>query len=176
VQQRRVVAHRLVHVDDMGQHLVIHFDQAERLAGDGVGGGGDGGDRMAVVQHLVARQQVLGEVLGVDRRFARLGDAGRRQRHTVTDDHRLDARQRPRLVGVDRADARVGVRAAQHAAPQHPRQREVCAVIGAAGHLVGAVVADGPGTDDLQVLWFVGHACCPFMAAAACWTARTILS
>ena len=66
----------------------------------------------------------------------RPSDLGRVSGMSVAGDDRLDARAAPRAARVDRDDARVRVRAAQHGAVQHARQREVGAVVGAAGHLV----------------------------------------
>ncbi len=61
-QQRRVRLHRLVDVDDVRQHLVVDRDQRERLVGDGLAGGRDGGDRMALIEHLLARHDVARHV------------------------------------------------------------------------------------------------------------------
>ena len=114
-QQRRVRLHRLVDVDDVRQHLVIDLDQRERLVGDGLAGGRDGGDRMALVEHLLARHDVARHVpeihrdaLGADILELLVGQV-------LAGHHRLDAGQRRRLRRVDRADARMGVRRAQDA-------------------------------------------------------------
>ena len=61
-QQRRVRLHRLVDVDDVRQHLVVDLDQRQRLVGDGLAGGRHGGDRMALIEHLLARHDVARHV------------------------------------------------------------------------------------------------------------------
>src|SRR5262249_59520204 len=52
-----------------------------------------------------------------------------------------DAAQGARLLDVDRANARVGVRAAQDLRVEHARQLQVADVARAAGHLVRALAA-----------------------------------
>ena len=54
------------------------------------------------------------------------------------------------LAGVDLQDAGVRDGAAQDAAVQQAGHLHVGAVDGPAGHLVHAVVANGPGADDLE--------------------------
>ncbi len=55
VQDRRAVGHRLAHVEDRRQHLVLDLDQVEGVLGDVRVGRGDGGDGVAAVQHLLGR-------------------------------------------------------------------------------------------------------------------------
>ena len=62
MQDRRVGLHRLDRIDDVREHLVIDLDQLQRLLGDRLAGGGDGRDRMAVVERLLARHRVAGHV------------------------------------------------------------------------------------------------------------------
>ena len=52
VQNGCVVGHRLFDVDDERQHFVFDVDQRQRRVGDRLRGGGDGGDRMALIQRL----------------------------------------------------------------------------------------------------------------------------
>ena len=49
VQERRVRGHGVDHVDDVRQHLVIHFDELHRRLGDGFADRRHGGHRMAVI-------------------------------------------------------------------------------------------------------------------------------
>src|SRR5271170_3856934 len=90
----------------------------------------------------------------------------------------LDPGQCHRLVGVDRDDPGVGMRAALDPAPQHARHFHVGAKIGAASDLVDPVRADRTGADNLQcVLIEITHrAPSARITAAASSTARTILS
>ena len=65
VQDRRVGLHRLGDVDHVRQHLVLDLDQLQRLLGDRLDDGGDGGDRMALVERLLARHDVARDVAQV---------------------------------------------------------------------------------------------------------------
>src|SRR5205823_11478386 len=112
-------------------------------------GRGDGGHGLAPVQHLAAGQAVAAQVVQLDRAFAQVGDAVAGVGQVGGGDDRLDARRLKRLADLDAADDAVGVRAAEDAAVQEARHGEVGAVQGAAGNLVGAVVADGAGANDL---------------------------
>ena len=55
------------------------------------------------------------------------------------------------FVGVDRLDARMRMRAAQHLAPDHAGHVDVGGEARAAGHLVDAVGTDGARADPLVV-------------------------
>ena len=147
----RALDHRLLDLDDMRQHLVIHLDRRERGVGGGVAGGRHGGDGVAVIERLAARHGVVGHVAEVRRPLADKGFLAGDLRHVGGGHHRLDARDRLRLRGVDGADAGMGVRAAQHLADQLAGELEVRAELRAAGDLVHAVGTDRAGADDLQV-------------------------
>src|SRR5208282_764503 len=58
-----------------------------------------------------------------------------------------------RLVGVDRHDPRMGVRAALDLAPQHARHFHVGAEISPPSNFVDPVGANGSGANDLQRLF-----------------------
>src|SRR5262249_55428210 len=62
VQQRGAVGHGGADVEDGGQRFVHDVDQADRLLGDVPVDGGDGGDGVALVEHLLARQDVAAQV------------------------------------------------------------------------------------------------------------------
>ena len=156
VQQRRVGLHRLLDVDDVGQHLVVDLDQLQRLLGDRLRRGGDGGDGVAVVQHLLARHHAARDVAEVDHQLAGGGDQDGHVGEIVAGDDGLDAGQLLGGRGVDRADARVRVRGAQHLADELAGQVDVGGVAGAAGDLVDGVgPLVGIGADDLEGLLLV---------------------
>ena len=159
VQYRRVGLHRLFDVDDVRQYVVVDLDQFTGLLGDRRRGRGDGCHRMAVVEHLVARQAVARQVAEVHRTFADKGFLRRDRRKVLRSDDGFDAGQGAGLLGVDGHDAGMGVRAALDFAPQHPRHHHVGAEIGLPGHFVDPVRADRAGADDLlQFLWHIRHA------------------
>ncbi len=85
--------------------------------------------------------------------------------------HGFDARQRQGLVEVDRLDARVRMRAAQHLAVQHAGLREVGAEGGAAGDLLDAVGPDRALADPLVARTVVRTVAChrylPVLCASA---------
>ena len=178
-QQWSIGLHRRIDVDDVRQHFIIDFDQPQRLLGDRLAGRGDGGDGVALVEDLLARHDVArhvpvihGDTLGADILELLLGEVRGR-------DHRLDAWQRLRFRGIDRADTRMGVRRAQDLAPQHSRQREVSAVLGKTRHLRHAVGPHRAGADDFEFFFGVidrgRHDQLPRISVAASSTASTIL-
>ena len=143
-EQRRVVGHRLVDVDDVRQHLVLDPQESLGLLGDLLGGRGDRGDGVALVEHFLARHDIAGDVPEIDRDPLRpdvlelmVGEVG-------AGDHRLYPRQRRRLRGIDLLDARMGVRRAHHLAVERARQRQIGAVHRPAGDLGHAVRTDRP--------------------------------
>ena len=85
VQDRRIRLHGGHGVDHVGQHIVFHLDELQRLLGDGLGGGGDGGDRMALVVDLLLRHDHAGHV-AIGRPLLDLGEVG-------AGDDRLHARK-----------------------------------------------------------------------------------
>ena len=155
VQDRRVGLHRFFDVDDVRQHVVADLDQLAGVLGDCRRRRGDRGHRVSVIEHLVARHAVARKIAEVHRPFADKGLLGRDRREILPCDHGLDARQCPRLLGIDRHDAGVGVRAALDLAPQHAGHHHVGAEIGLPGDLVDAVRANWTGADDL--LQFLRH-------------------
>ena len=173
MQDRRVVLDRVLDLDDVGQDLVVHLDQRTGMRGHFLADRRDGGDRMAVEQRLLARHDVAAHPAHVlDAEHHRLVE--RELDDVVARHHRLHAGQRLGLRRIDRPDARMRVRAAQHLAPHHAGHGVVGAVLRAAGHLVGAVgadrvLADPLGVDDV-------HQAAPLISAAVSSTARTILS
>ena len=151
-QNRRARLDRDFNRHHRRQHFVLDFDQAQRFFGDMRAGRGDGGDRMAVVEDLVVREDVHRQVHRIDRHLARRLHLGRGLRQILAGDNRLDARKRERLVSFDRFDQRVRMRAAQHLAVQHAGEGVVSAVFGAAGHFVDAVVPNRPRADNSEFL------------------------
>ena len=174
VQDRGAGLHRLLDVDHVRQHAVAHVDELERLARDRVGGRGDRGHGMAVVERLLARHDVARDVAQVHLHLARGDDAVLLLAEVGGGDDGLHAGQRGGLRGVDRLDDRMGVRAAQDAAHELSRHVPVGAEARAAGDLVGAIGTAGAGADDLELA--SAHREVSFISAATSMTARTILS
>jgi hypothetical protein len=181
-QQRRIGLHRLVDVDDVRQDFVVDFDQLQRLFRDRRRRRGDRRDRMAFVEHLLARHDVARHVPEVDcdalgPHVLELVVGQVLRRH-----HGLHALQRLGLRGVDAADARVRMRRAQDLAPQHARKAEVRAVLGEACDLRHAIRAHRIRADDLElflgmdwnVLRHAGHDQAPRISAAVSSTASMI--
>ncbi len=174
VQDRRVRLERVVDLDRPRQHFVIDLDQLAGLRRDRFRGGGHGGDGVAGEQRLFARHHVAAHPAHVlDAEHDRFVE--REIDDVARGDHRLDAGQRFRLRGVDRLDARVRMRAAQHLAPDHAGHIGVGGKRRAARDLVDAVRANGALADPLVVGNDV-HCAAPCISAAVSITARTILS
>ena len=145
------------------------------LPGDGGAGGGHGGHRVALVERLLAGHDVPDHVLVVHHHLAGRDELRRLVGEVVAGDHGLHAGQRLGLGGVDRHDARVRVRAAQHAADELAGQVEVRAEARAAGDLVDAVRADRARADVAlpvgPVRAVLGHGYPFLIATAASFTA-----
>ena len=156
-QERRVRLHRLIDIDHMRQHLVIDFDERNGLLGDGGARRGDGGHGMALIERLLARHDVAGDVPEILRDPLRADIGELVVREVGGGDHRPDARQRLGLRGVDAPDARMGVGAAQHLADQLAGQPVIGAVLGAAGDFRHAVRTDGAGANPLELFRFGAH-------------------
>ncbi len=56
------------------------------------------------------------------------------------------------VTGIDRPDARMGVRAAQDFTVQHAWQLNVSPVTGLARYFLGPIVTNGPFTDNVILL------------------------
>ena len=173
VQDRRARFQGPVNAEHRLEHLVVDTHQLRGGARRRQRGGRHCCHSMAVIERLGARQQVVGHVLQVHRAFAH-PELDVDERDVLSGDDGLDAWHRQGSRRIDAPDASVCVRAAHDDAVEHARQREVGAIIRAAGHLVDAVMPDRPGADGRENL--LAHARVLLMFAAASSTARTILS
>ena len=121
--QRGVFVERLARVDDRRQRVVLDVDQRERVVGRVLVGRDHERDLLALEANLVAGEDGL-RVVG-DRRHP--GQAERLE--VLGRDDRGDVGMRQSGGGVDREDARVRVRAAQHGAVHHAREPDVVEVV-----------------------------------------------
>ena len=111
-----------VRVEDGGERFVVDLDQAAGGLGDGQGVGDDGRDALAVEpHHRIEHEGVVGVVEAV------LVSGGGEQggRGVGVGEHGVHPRQGGGRVGPDRADARVRLRALQHAEVQEAGHRDV---------------------------------------------------
>ena len=119
VDHRGAVDDRVVLVEDGGEHLVGHVDQADGGLRDLLRVRRDGGDTVPDVAHLVVEAHlVVGQRVRVALATGRVADP----RHVAVVEHGADTRERPGCGVVDRHDARMSVRAVQHLGDQGPRQ------------------------------------------------------
>ena len=161
-QERRIGLHRLVDIDDVRQDLIVDLDECCRLFGRAAVGRRDGGDRVALVERLLARHDVAGDVPEILRDPLRpdilefmVGKIGGGH-------HRLDAGQRQSPRGVDRADAGMGMRRANDLAVERPGHRQIGAVHRAARDLRHAVRANRPRPNPLVARRCdIVHGCSP---------------
>jgi len=161
------------------EDFVFNVDEGKGLFGDVVVDGGDTHYRLANVEGLVTGEDVVALVAPVGLVRAGLGEVGGGY-------DGADAFEGLGAGGVDGLDVGVGVGATQDLAVKEVRGLVVCAVARSAGDLVGAVMADRPGADNIEFLvneYDVGVGALPgcqlltsCIFCAASITARTILS
>ena len=176
IEQRGIVAHRVLHVEDGRKHLVLDLDGldgGERVVDVG---GGDAGDGVTAVEGLVGGEHVLAHVRG-------RGGALTHVEHLVGDDrqvavghHSEDAGHGLGRARIDGEDARVRVGTAQDGALDEVGKVDVGAVERLARDLLDAIGADGTGADDLVVGLLGGCHAETSSISDALRTARTILS
>ena len=138
------------------EHVVLHLDQVQRGGCDLLGGRGDSRHRVTDEARLVGRERML--------ILADWQDA-ERCRQVAACEHRLDSLQPLGPGGIDRANPRVRMRAAQQLGPEHAGQDEIVGKPRAAGHLGNGVGLDLRLPDDAQVTG--GHAASPAWARPA---------
>jgi hypothetical protein len=147
VDPGRLGVHRRDGVDDRRQHLVVDVDQGARVLGDVPARRRHRGHRLAGEADALDRDRVLGHGLGAEGRH-RLDEL----RGLGAGQHGHDARQRLRPRRVDRADARVGVRAAQDRRVEHAGHRHVADEGRAAGQQLRVLLARDAAPDPAEVL------------------------
>ena len=139
VDPDRARSQRRLGVDHVGQRLVLHLDQVQRVARLVRGFGDHERDLVADVPQFRIEQPAPAVV---PRQLRRVG-RGQHQAH---------ARRGLGLRGVEARDAGVGVRAPQHRAVEQPRGIEIGGVPGGPAHPVRAVDARHRGADHLEDL------------------------
>ncbi len=186
MENRGAGLHRFRSGEHAGQRFVFHLNHTRRFFRNMRAHGGHGRDGVALVEHFFSGQDVstnIAERRGafpqVNNAVAGAGQVRRRHRG-------FHSRQRGCFGRVNTADAGVSVGAANDAAMQQPRQAKVGAILRAAGNFIGAVVTNGTRADDRilpaadpsfrRSLGLCFHAFTFCSCAAACSTARTILS
>ena len=176
IQQRRVLAHRVLDVEDGLEDLVLDLDLLDRCEGLVRAYRGNGGDRVAAVERLRACHHVQAHVGGRGRSLAHVDHLVGNHGEVLVGHDPENARHRLRLAGVDGDDAGVRVGTAEDGAVNEVGKVDVGTVERLARDLLNPVGADGPGANDLVVgLLRGGHAeTSPISDALR--TARTILS
>src|SRR5262249_15429323 len=149
VQKRRVIPHGSADVGDVWQSFIVDSDQLQRLFRNVRADGGDGGDGLALVMHLAARQAVAAQVLEVDGALAQLGNAVAGVHEIGAGDDGFHPGHRQRRAGVDALDDAVRNVTGENAPVQQAGQLDVGPVDGPASYLVDAVVANRAGADHL---------------------------
>ncbi len=145
------VGQRVLEVDHGLERLVLHVDRFERVAGRGGAVGEHARHAVTRVARLRRGERVVRRVLHVvgDGPCARhrpaplIGQVGSRVR-------RPDARDGERARHVDRRDAGVGVRAAQHREVQGAGDLDVVRELGFAGEQRGVLAPQQPLADHAR--------------------------
>ena len=132
VQLRRVRLQRIPRIGDRRQHLVIDADQRQRLLRDLRRLCHRQRDRVPDIACRIASARENRPVV-FDQPVPRIA------RHVRVGQHRVHALQRTRRVGVDAANPRVGVFAAQRRPEKHPVERIVIGVERRPRHLVDRI-------------------------------------
>ena len=148
VDDRRAGLQRLLDVEHRGQRLVVDADLCEGLEGLALAVGDDGDDRLALVAHLVDRERRLVVLAEIDQAEQRVEIA----RHVGAADDPAYPGGALGLDGVDAADARVRVRAAQHLQMQHALQLVIVEIGRGAGDMTEHVLALGALADLLEIV------------------------
>jgi hypothetical protein len=120
---RRTLGEGLLGRGDRLERLVVDVDQLDGVLGDVRRLRDDGRDLLPLEAHLVRGENGL--CIAGERRHPGQVVLG----EELARDHGDDARESLGARGVDRRDARVGVRAAQELEVEHARQRQVVEVL-----------------------------------------------
>ena len=147
--QHRIAARidRLHHVGDGRQRLVFDLDESDGVLGDVAAIGDDQRHRLADMAHLAERDAAL-----LDRRVGKARQRPGLARRLLAGDHRGDAGQRRGRALVDRLDAGVRMRAAQHRGVRHVRQRDVVDKAAASDEEARVLLAQHARADDIEPL------------------------
>ena len=152
---RCVGAERLLRGGHRRQRLVVDLDQCHGVLGDVAGVGDDRGDLLSLEAHLVGGQHGL----GVAAQSRHPGELVLGQE--LTGDHGDDTGERRRRTGVDAADARVRVGAAQDCHVEHAGQHHVVDVGAPAADEACVLLASDGFADASQGRWCHRHHATP---------------
>ena len=144
---RRVLVHRLLRVDDRRQLFVVDLDQRGAVGG----GVAVAGEHHRHFLHLEVHLLVGQHGLHVAAEGGHPVQVHRLQ--VVGGQHRHHARAGQRLALVDALDARVRVGAAHERAEQHARQLDVVDVGALAADELGVLLAQQRGAHALQLVF-----------------------
>ncbi len=142
VDRRLRMRQRLLRVEKIGKRLVHDVDQLQRFVGRVLVHRRHRRHAITDVADLVHAERIL---------VSRPGDDAVQHRHVAPRHHRAHTLQRQSFRRVDRLDPRVRMRAPQDLRVQHPRQRDVVGVDGAAGGLGQTVGPPQSSADHLEL-------------------------
>ena len=115
---------------------------------------GDSGDGVSLVKCLVASEDVVAEVFEIDCAFTQVCDFVCRCRQVFGGDNGFDTGICLGAARVNRADACMCMRTAEHGAVQEAGGMEIGTIERTAGDFINTVVSDGPGSDDFVFFLF----------------------
>ena len=168
MDERAARGHRIDHVDDGGQRLVLDVDRGDRVLRERGTGREDDGDHVADMPHLVARQRGERWHDRVVRHGPHAQDVGVHvaQARCVIGSH--DSRHGERAGQVDLDDAGVRHRAAHQAHVHGARQLDVVGPVRAAVEELRVLLATDRAADRVPGLEDLGHFVPPISSAACC--------
>ena len=176
MQNRRLICHRFENASNVWQNFVVDFDECQCFRSYSCTRRGDRGNCVPVIQHLLARHQVLREMSVVRRRatFSRLG--WRYLREIDRGNDGLHTGDSLGLIRINSEDARMSVRAAQDFANEHAGEREIGTECSASRYLIDTIRTYCPGSDPPVPVGISIHPYAPFASSATSRTDRIILS
>ncbi len=149
MQERRIRLQGVLDGQHGRQHLIVDSDELEGLLRDVAVGGGDGRDGVPLVQRLLEGQNVCRDHARIPLQLGKINEAVLHDGEVLRRGDGPHTGKRCGFARVDGVDARVGVRATQNLAVQHPRQVKIGAVSGGTRDLIQRVVTGGSGAQHV---------------------------
>ena len=143
VQDGGARGHRLLHVDDMGQHLVVDLDQLGRVLGDRARLGHHRHHPLPGIADQPVGQRIALDLRRIDADIQRID----RRAQLGTGQHIAHPGQRQRFGACDRLDACRGIRTGDDRHVQHAGQLDVGGIAAAPGDEARVFLGAPFGTD-----------------------------
>ena len=152
MHQGRVILHRLLHIQHMGQHLVFDLNQIQRFFGNMDIDRRHRRHGISLIEHLFVRQHRSTHILNAHHLFAQISQLFLCVKCQILPrNNRTYAFKHLGLARINRLSPSVCMRASQNFGMQHIGQIEVRTVNRPARHLIRAIVPHWPRPHDLII-------------------------